>query len=92
MEQAEQANIAKTGFLTADEPRYPHTDQWDTRNGGYLSVLYRKSQKQEECLDKILLSSTFLMELVNDVLDMNKLESGQIQLSEDSFDLQDIFK
>ena len=30
------------------------------------------------------------MDLVNDVLDLNELESGQIQLSEDSFDLQDI--
>ena len=49
-------------------------------------------KKQEECLDKILLSSTFLMELVNDVLDMNKLESGQIKLEEKPFSISEILK
>ncbi len=57
-----------------------------------MPLLYRKSEKQEECLDKILLSSTFLMELVNDVLDMNKLESGQIKLEEKPFSISEILK
>ena len=43
-----------------------------------------------EYADKIDISSQHLLGIINDVLDMNKLESGQIQLSEDSFDLQDI--
>lgn len=90
VEQAEQANIAKTDFLR----RMSH-DIRTPINGirGMVDICryyIGNPKKQEECLDKILLSSTFLMELVNDVLDMNKLESGQIQLSEDSFDLQDI--
>ena len=47
-------------------------------------------EKQSDCREKVWEASGFLLDLVNDVLDMNKLESGQIQLSEDSFDLQDI--
>ena len=36
--------------------------------------------KQGECLGKIVTASGFLLELVNNVLDMNKLESGEVQL------------
>ena len=35
----------ENGFLTADEPRYPHTDQWNPWYGGYMPLLYRKSEK-----------------------------------------------
>lgn len=33
-------------------------------------------EKEEECLDKIMSASGFLLDLVNDVLDMNKLGVG----------------
>ena len=42
-------------------------------------------KKAEECLDKIMAASGFLLELVNDVLDMNKLESGEIVLTKEPF-------
>jgi signal transduction histidine kinase/CheY-like chemotaxis protein len=45
-------------------------------------------QKQKECRDKIWDASGFLMDLVNDVLDMGKLESGEIKLEEKPFHLQ----
>ena len=45
-------------------------------------------QKLEECLDKIQLSSRHLQELVNDVLDMSKLESEQTVLEQIPFDLE----
>ncbi len=44
-------------------------------------------QKQTECREKIRGASTFLFELVNDVLDMSKIESGEIELEEVPFDL-----
>lgn len=92
MEQAEQANIAKTDFLR----RMSH-DIRTPINGirGMVDICryyIGNPKKQEECLDKILLSSTFLMELVNDVLDMNKLESGQIKLEEKPFSISEILK
>ena len=90
MEEAVRANIAKTDFLR----RMSH-DIRTPINGirGMVEIgRYYKDdlEKQSDCREKIWEASGFLLDLVNDVLDMNKLESGQIQLSEDSFDLQDI--
>jgi signal transduction histidine kinase/ActR/RegA family two-component response regulator len=45
-------------------------------------------EKQRECRDKIWEASGYLMDLVNDVLDMGKLESGEIKLEEKPFNLQ----
>ena len=92
VEQAEQANVAKTDFLR----RMSH-DIRTPINGirGMVDICryyIGNPKKQEECLDKIMLSSTFLMELVNDVLDMNKLESGQIRLEEKPFSISEILK
>ena len=44
-------------------------------------------QKVDDCLDKINLSASHLLALVNDVLDMNKLESGKETIESVSFDL-----
>ena len=44
-------------------------------------------QLQQECRDKIIESSKFLLALVNNILDMTKLESGDIALHEIPFDL-----
>lgn len=92
VEQAEQANVAKTDFLR----RMSH-DIRTPINGirGMVDICryyIGNPKKQEECLDKIMLSTTFLMELVNDVLDMNKLESGQIKLEEKPFSISEILK
>ena len=47
-------------------------------------------EKQAECREKIRGASSFLFELVNDVLDMSKMESGKIELEEVPFDLLDL--
>ena len=51
-----------------------------------------KPEKEAECLDKIEEASGFLLDLVNDVLDMNKLESGEIVLEEEPFDFKKILQ
>ena len=48
---------------------------------------YKDQEKIEECVDKIDLSVQHLSELVNDVLDMSKIESGHLELQNDTFDL-----
>ncbi|MDO5767300.1 MAG: ATP-binding protein [Spirochaetales bacterium] len=86
--KAEQANIAKTEFL--------HRMSHDIRtpiNGirGMIEIAdYYKDnqQKQNECRQKIWETSGYLLELVNEVLDMGKLESGEIVLEEREFDLK----
>ena len=89
-EQAKRANIAKTDFLR----RMSH-DIRTPINGirGMVEISRHYAgdeQKQEECRQKIMDASGFLLDLVNDVLDMNKLESGEIKLENRAFDLHQL--
>ena len=89
-EKAEQANRAKTEFLQ----RMSH-DIRTPINGirGRIEIAnYYKDDpdKQTECRKKIWDASGLLLELVNEVLDMGKLESGEIMLEEREFDLKEL--
>lgn len=48
------------------------------------------SEKIAGCLDAITASSRHLLELINDVLDMSRIESGQMGLQERRFDIDDV--
>ena len=87
-EDAERANLAKTDFLR----RMSH-DIRTPINGirGMVEISRRyphDEAKQEECREKIMTASGFLLDLVNDVLNMNKLESGAVTLEEKPFNLR----
>jgi two-component system sensor histidine kinase/response regulator len=43
-----------------------------------------------DCLDKIDVSSQFLLSLVNDVLDMSKAEAGEVKLHREPYPLNEI--
>jgi signal transduction histidine kinase len=45
-----------------------------------------------DSLKKIATSSHYLLSLINDVLDMSKIESGKVQISENECDLKQIFE
>jgi len=47
------------------------------------------NQKQEEYLDDILASANHLLSLINDVLDLSKIEAGQVELQIAPFSLRD---
>lgn len=88
--RADAANIAKTEFLQ----RMSH-DIRTPINGiiGMLAVAKRYPddlKKQDECREKISKASQLLLELINEVLDMGKLESGEVVLEEKSFHLQEL--
>lgn len=88
--KAEAANTAKTEFLQ----RMSH-DIRTPINGicGMLEVAEYFSddlEKQKECRGKIRNASNLLLELINEVLDMGKLESGEVVLEEQPFNLQKI--
>lgn len=90
VEKADSENRAKTVFLN----RMSH-DVRTPINGimGMLEII-NKNRKDEEqvddCLNKIHLSTRHLLALVNDVLDMNKLEDSDTVLPRESFDLKDL--
>ena len=44
----------------------------------------------EDCLEKIGYSSKHLMTLINDVLDMSKIDAGKMQISHEPFNLETI--
>lgn len=90
--RADAANVAKTEFLQ----RMSH-DIRTPINGiiGMLAVSkrYRDDlKKRDECHEKISKASNLLLELINEVLDMGKLESGEVVLEEKPFSLWEVSK
>ena len=88
LESLERANAAKTDFLR----RMSH-DVRTPINGirGMLAIGDHYADdmgKQAECRAKMWEASSFLLELVNSALDMNKLESGQMHFENKPFDLR----
>ena len=90
--KAEAANEAKTEFLQ----RMSH-DIRTPINGicGMVNMADHYAddmEKQTEYRKKVKEASNLLLELVNDVLDMSKLESGEVVLEESPFNLSKIFE
>ncbi len=89
-EAAEAANQAKSDFLA----RMSH-DIRTPMNAimGMTAVAAMHLDDQErltDCLSKITISSRHLLALINDVLDMSKIESGKVTLSEEPFGIADM--
>ncbi len=87
---ANRANEAKTQFLSqmSHEIRTP-------MNGivgmtALAAAHVDDPDRVRDSLRKITLSSRHLLSLINEVLDMNKIESGNISLSEEDFNLSDL--
>ena len=90
--KAEAANRAKTEFLQ----RMSH-DIRTPINGicGILDMADHYAddmEKQTECRTKAKETSHLLLELLNDILDMSKLESGEVVLENRPFNLKRIFE
>lgn len=90
LDLAESANKAKSEFLSriSHEIRTP-------MNGitGMTAIAYRfvdDPERMTDCLNKIELSAGYLLSLLNDVLDMSRIESGKLQLDEQPFDLTEL--
>lgn len=50
------------------------------------------SQKVEDCLHKIDSSSQYLLSLINDILDMSKIESGKMKLENGIFSMKQLLE
>ena len=90
MEDAQRANISKTAFLR----RMSH-DIRTPLNGivGMIHIAQKHSNdvaKLQECRQKVLQSTDYLQKLINNVLDISKLESGSLVLEHKSFDMVEL--
>lgn len=86
-EAAEAANRAKSTFLSSisHELRTPLNAIL-----GFTQLLNRDTSltnEQRRYIDTINRNSQHLLELINDVLEVSKIEAGQVVLHEDNFDL-----
>lgn len=90
LREAEEVNQAKSSFLSnmSHDIRTPMNAIMGMTAIG-LSHIDEKPRVQD-CLLKIKTTSTHLMSLVNDVLDMSRIDSGRMTLNEEPFSLADL--
>ena len=90
MEDAHRANLSKTAFLR----RMSHDIR--TPLNGIVGMIHISEKynndvvKLQECRQKVLQSTDYLQDLINNVLDISKLESGSLVLEHKSFDLVEL--
>ncbi len=87
--EAERANLAKSTFLTS----MSHDIRTPMNAIVGMTTLAAKHLNNPEyvrnCLSKVNLASDHLLTLINDVLDINKIESGNLALTPNVFSLAD---
>lgn len=92
--RAEAATRAKSEFLAnmSHELRTPLTAVM-----GFSEVLLREipgnlNEKQKEYLQDIYQSGEHLLNLINEILDLSKIEAGKLELELEMFDIEDLIE
>ena len=88
--EAVQASVAKSEFLSnmSHDIRTPMNAIVGMT--AIASANIHNTQQVQDCLKKITLSSKHLLGLINDVLDMSKIESGKLTLNMEQISLREI--
>lgn len=88
--QARKASKAKSDFLSnmSHDMRTPMNAiiGFTTIAAGHID----KKDKVQDCLTKIMVSSNHLLALINDVLDMSRIENGKINIHEQEVNLSEL--
>ena len=88
--QAQHANAAKTTFLSnmSHDIRTPMNAII-----GFTTIAVSHIDNKEQvrdCLQKVLSSSNHLLSLINDILDMSRIESGKVQIKEHECNISEL--
>ncbi len=88
--QAQHANNAKTTFLSnmSHDIRTPMNAII-----GFATIAVSHIDNKEQvrdCLQKVLSSSNHLLSLINDILDMSRIESGKVQIKEQECNISEM--
>ncbi len=88
--QAQHANAAKTTFLSnmSHDIRTPMNAII-----GFTTIAVSHMDNKEQvrdCLQKVLSSSNHLLSLINDILDMSRIESGKVQIKEQECNISEL--
>jgi PAS domain S-box-containing protein len=89
--QAESSNRAKSEFLSrmSHEMRTPMNAIIGMTNIGRHS---EETERKDYCFDKIDDASKHLLGVINDVLDMSKIEAGKLEISNTEFNLEKMLR
>lgn len=95
MVNADLASKAKSEFLSrmSHEIRTPINAIKGMTDMAISVMENDESYENEEvynCLDKIRISTRYLISLVNDILDMSKIESGKMSIVNEAFDMNNL--
>ena len=88
--QAQHANAAKTTFLSnmSHDIRTPMNA---IIGFATIAVSHIDNKDQvRDCLQKVLSSSNHLLSLINDILDMSRIESGKVQIKEQECNISEM--
>ncbi|MBQ7476465.1 MAG: response regulator [Selenomonadaceae bacterium] len=90
LNQAQQANISKTTFLSnmSHDIRTPMNAII-----GFTTMALRNFENQvqvKDSLEKVLTSGKHLLGLINDILDMSRIESGRVEVQVEDCNLSEI--
>ena len=88
-DRAEKANAAKSSFLAmmSHELRTPMTGVLGMAD---LLLLSGLSSEQEDLTKRLIRSASVLLDLLNDILDLSKIEAGQIQMDSTPFRISEL--
>ncbi|MEY8317683.1 response regulator [Oscillospiraceae bacterium 50-58] len=90
LQQAQRANSAKTTFLSnmSHDIRTPMNAII-----GFTTIAISHIDNRDQvkdCLQKVLSSSNHLLSLINDILDMSRIESGKVQIKEQECNISEL--